>query len=132
MSKLSAEEIESIVSNDLPDYKLKEDSLEGASDAASRDSIRTTIMEQVEANTPDLDALKAKYLGEDSFAADSAGGLSADEDPDTRAFAAAEDEPEDEIVAVVPKTSSHPLDRGARAKAVIISGENKKVIGQQG
>ena len=37
-----------------------------------------------------------------------------------------------EIVLVEPKTAPHPLDRGSRPKAVVISTKDKKIIGTQG
>ncbi len=42
------------------------------------------------------------------------------------------DSAEDAIVAITPINSTHPLDRGGRSKAAVISGSEKRVIGQQG
>jgi hypothetical protein len=49
-----------------------------------------------------------------------------EEEPPTDAAA-----PEDEIVIVEPEKKA-PLDRGARGKAIVVSGKKKKIIGQQG
>jgi len=81
-----------------------------------------------EAHTPDARTLRKKYLHEKFIEGTSA----ADErEPNGAPVADAADD-DTEIVLVEPKTSPHPLDRGSRPKAVVISTKNKKIIGTQG
>lgn len=43
-----------------------------------------------------------------------------------------EDDADDAIAAVSPKSAAHAWDRGSRPMAAVISGSGKRVIGQQG
>ena len=141
MTKLLREELEQIVSQDLPGYKMSEETIREDEGYGSRDSSGNSkaIEQQVDAVTPDIDALRMKYLqnqylGTDS---DSSGsyGITADEEYESGLIgrvAPGEDSPEDEIIAVQSESSAHPWDRSARPKAAVISGKEKKVIGQQG
>ena len=76
-----------------------------------------------------------KYL-RDKFLNDGAGGGREDGEPNGRppadaagAYAADDDT---EIVMVEPKVAPHPLDRGSRPKAIVISTTQKKIVGEQG
>jgi hypothetical protein len=128
MSKLSREELQRIISEDLPGYRVAEKN-EGAADSSTAAS---SAKVDIEGETPDLGALRVKYLREKYL------GLGADSaDVETDALEetaeSAEANPdEDEIVAVTPENAAHPWDRGARPKATVVSGKEKKVIGQQG
>ena len=110
MAKLTQEEKEEIVKRYLPGYKIVPKHDDTSSD--------NTPSEQVDAGTPDLEALKQKYFGTapeitESMVADSA---STDDD--------------DEIVQVEPERRSNPLDTSSRAKSIVISGNEIK--GSQG
>lgn len=130
MSKLSPEQIDEIVSSELPNYEVKRES-EGNRGSLDEVDFASATMDQVEAVTPDLEALKAKYLNQGASSPDYDAAVA--ESVELEAAEAPEEEsPEDVIVAVVPKSSLHPWDRGARPKAVVISGSTKKIVGQQG
>jgi hypothetical protein len=111
MAKLTPEEKEEIVKRYLPGYKLVPQSEE----SRSPDS---TPAERADAGTPDLDVLKRKYFGAGAEIADSAEADSAASDDD------------DEIVQVEPEQRRDALDRGSRAKSIVISGD--KIKGSQG
>ena len=111
MAKLSPEQKERIVKKYLPGYKIVSEAREGAGSTAD------TPERQVDAGTPDLEALKRKYFGD-------AGAV-----PDAVAADSATDD-DDEIVQVEPENRSNPLDRGSRAKSIVISGNEVK--GSQG
>jgi len=136
MTKLTQDEIKHIVEQDLPAYKV----YEGASGVEGGDLVNDFANfksdDLAEASTPDIDTLREKYLGGKHLETDSSSSpndLNAIPDESVADDAAGEGDPaEDEIIAVQPKVSGHPLDRGARPKAVVISGEEKKVVGEQG
>ena len=117
MGKLSMEEKEQIIKRDLPGYRIVEKSHEESADHAD------SMKQPPEAGTPDIRELRRKYFG---IVDEWANG------PDTSASDAgvSDEDDEDEIVAVEPENRSDPLDRGGRAKSVIISGG--KVTGSQG
>lgn len=77
---------------------------------------------KAEATTPNLDALKRKYLGSDDASSDSV-------EPEADALGGENDDTE--IVHVEPKNAS-ARDRRARAKAVVVSKSQGKIIGTQG
>jgi len=108
MAKLSDEEKERIVKKYLPGYKI----VSQAEEASTEDSSD----KQVDAGTPDIEALKLKYFGQTGAA------------PDAVVADAADDE--DEIIQVEPEKRSDALDRGSRAKSIVISGNEIK--GSQG
>lgn len=138
MTKLPREEIEKIIRKDLPGYRLTEQSVSSEDDYESMGDSDSTFEERsAEAVTPDIDKLRMKYLynkylGQDSASSDDS--VEADDSYESLAEDGHEtdEEDEDEIVAVSPESSSHPWDRSARPKAAVISGKEKKVIGQQG
>lgn len=115
MGKLSTEEKSRIIKRDLPGYKIVEQSPEESADEGSE-----YLKPQPEAGTPDFRELRRKYFG---LVDEWANG------PDSSASDAAESG-DDEIVTVEPENRSDPLDRGGRAKAVVIS--NGEVTGSQG
>ena len=113
MAKLTPEEKEQIVKKYLPGYKLVRDV--EADDRSPDDQ----PAKGADAGTPDFRALKQKYFGTTGDVADS---VAADASPN--------DDDDDEIVQVEPERRASPLDRGSRAKSIVISGE--KVKGSQG
>jgi hypothetical protein len=108
MAKLSPEQKERIVKKYLPGYKIVSQAEEEATEDSS--------YKQVDAGTPDLEALKQKYFGETGAAPDAVVADAADDD--------------DEIIQVEPEKRSNALDRGSRAKSIVISGNEIK--GSQG
>ena len=136
MANLTDAEIEEIVKQGLPGYKVSPKS-QVARPGVDTDSVRRGASASRAQNR--ADTLRRRYLGTDTDAA-----AEEDEEAETATFVA-EDEParpdsaidddedDDEIiVAVEPETDADPLDRGSRAKAAVISKKEKKVIGQQG
>ena len=128
MAKLSKEDLEQIVSHDLPGYKVSRKS------KAEEQTGRAGGVRDTGADDSRAESLRRKYLG----------GAADDEDDDDASgpfesmAGAADNNPggddtDDEvIVAVEPETSNHAWDRSARPKAAVISKKDKKVIGQQG
>lgn len=124
MAELENKELERIVRRDMPGYRLAQSEKNLADD-------RTTGAEVTpDAVSPDLETLYRKYFG--SAAAEDVAGYA-----DNRPTAAGRiertlDADTERIVTVEPEYPRDPLDRGARAKAVIVSTEQKRVIGFQG
>lgn len=114
MGKLSMDEKVRIINRDLPGYRIIEQSAEEADSDALEQS-----KPQPEAGTPSIPELRRKYFG---LADEWTNG------PDTNASDAPGDD--DEIVVVQPENKSDALDRGGRAKSVVIS--NGEVTGSQG
>ena len=110
MAKLSSEQKEKIVKKYLPGYKIVPEAREGGT--LTDDNPDRTV----DAGTPDLEALKRKYFGDTGAVPDAVADSAADDD--------------DELVQVEPETRSDPLDRGSRAKSIVISGNEVK--GSQG
>jgi hypothetical protein len=106
MAKLPKEEVEKIIKKSMKGYKLREE----------KPTDDPTNRVKPDAGGLDLEALRRKFLRTDYV----------EEEPPTDAAQA-----DDEIVIVEPKGRA-PLDRGARGKAVVVSGKKKKIIGQQG
>jgi hypothetical protein len=115
MAKLSAEDKARIIKRDLPGYKIVEEVHDDASDEGSE-----RIKPRPDAGTPDFRELRRKYFGQDE---DWANG------PDSSASDAAPSD-DDEIVRVELENKSDALDRGGRAKSVVIS--KGEVTGSQG
>lgn len=136
MANLTDEELDEIVKQSLPGYKVSPksqvakqvrevDSARRSADASSTDSRRAEV-------------LRRRYLGTDAEAVDDEDDLTEDSAPLAAAKDyvpendLADDDDDEMIVAVEPETAADPLDRGTRAKAAVISKKGKKVIGQQG
>jgi hypothetical protein len=124
MAKLSKQDLAQIVEKQMPKYKLADTPVA----PAAADGTKTRA--KPEGQTPDLDTLRKKYLRE-KFLSDAPGGGYRDGEPNGQPAADAADD-ETEIVLVEPKTAPHPLDRGSRPKAVVVSTRQKKIIGEQG
>jgi len=115
MAKMKKEEIEQIVRRDMPGFHVaRKSATRNAADAAKK---RPTP----DANTPDLDALRKKYLSGDSK-------KTARPQTDTRPTEA----DDDEIVAIEPDDAPDSFERVSRSKAVVVSGANKRIVGKQG
>jgi hypothetical protein len=112
VAQLSQDELKDIVARDLSGYRLA--TTQPAVDA------QPVVRAAPEATTPDIEALRRKYLGSEAAPGDDV------------SFGIGDDSAGDAIVAVQPETSTDPWSRGARPKAVVISGSEKKVIGSQG
>jgi hypothetical protein len=119
MARLSASELESIVARDLPGYTLvSRDPLEGAADHLT----------QAEDAAPELKVSKSKKKRRNSSSKRRSGG----ETPASDGQETPEKKVEDELVTVERKDAADPFDQGTLRKAVIISGEDGRVIGSQG
>ncbi|MDQ5857401.1 MAG: hypothetical protein M3542_03885 [Acidobacteriota bacterium] len=122
MAKPPRETIERIVQRDMPGYKLVDKKPEPpARDSAARPA----------ADTPDVQALREKYLRRRSPSSDERSSARPHESQSDRPTSATD---EDAIVAVEPENRSRDgqLPGGGRSKRVVISGEKKEIIGRQG
>ena len=127
MAKLSNEEMQRIVEQQMPRYKVcVPDAAPAAADAGG-----TATRAKPEAETPDLKTLRKKYL-RDKFLGTTDNGLDQTGEPNPQPATDAGADDDTEIVLVEPKTEPHPLDRGSRPKAIVVSTTQKKIIGQQG
>ena len=118
MTKLTPEDLEAIVARDLPGWRVRQ-GVPRASAAESRQG-------QADAATPDIDALRRKYLGTTTPPA-----VSADEEE--REFGnTAGDDAEDVMVVVEPEAEPDAFHQGPGPKGVIISTREGRVIGSQG
>jgi hypothetical protein len=125
MAKLGREDRDRIIKRDLPGYRVVEQRQSEADESADT----TTAPVRPEAGTPDVAELRRKYFGSSDSAADSVStGHNPGSNPGSNPGGFEEDE--DEIVRVTPESVADPLDRGGRAKSVIISREGVK--GSQG
>ena len=125
MSKLSREELQKIIAEDMPGYRIADEASAGVTDSGVQHSTSG-----VEGETPDLSELRIKYLREKYLGLDS---NPSDTGTTEEAEEAAEANPdEDQIIAVKPEQTGHPWDRSTRPKATVVSAKEKKVIGQQG
>ena len=125
---MDKELLKQIVNRDLSGYKISDRSVHNEDDEGfeSMDSIKQT---QSESSTPDFKALRQKYLRQD----DSYESMdSGDEAESTDATEILNSSDQDEIVTVEPETGNNPFDRISRSKAVVISGSEKKIVGEQG
>lgn len=111
MAKLGKEDMDRIIKRDLPGYRVVEQRQSEADESA--DAIPAPV--RPDAGTPDVAELRQKYFGSSDYAADSAGAAY-----NSGSNPGSEDD-DDEIVRVTPESVADPLDRGGRAKSVIIS-----------
>lgn len=117
MAKLSKEEIEEIIKQEYPGYRVVETT--GAVDALSSPA-------KADERTPDIDALITKYR---KAAPNPGPGDEESTDAESREAVEAE---EDQMVTIEPETPPNPWDHGSRPKSVIISAKDKKIIASQG
>jgi hypothetical protein len=127
MAKLSDEELQRIVEEQMPGFTLARRVT--AADAAPR--------AKPDAVSPDLASLKRKYPG--AAADDTEAAAAGDEIEDAADYYEAPgeedadaDADEDAIVVVEPTAPRDPLDPGAGPKTVVVSGAEKRIIGYQG
>ena len=125
MAKLTSEDIERIIKEQMPGYRVVEH--HAVEDAVAQ---RVTPTE----GTADLAELQERVARQraqtdnpgDTPHADNPG---ADEAP---AEPLADDEEEDHMVVVAPEAPPTPWDHGSKAKVVIVSGRDGKIITSQG
>ena len=127
MAKLSKEEMQRIVDQQMPRYKVR---VPGAAPVAA-DAGGAPTRATPEAETPDLKTLRKKYL-RNKFLGTTDSGFDQTGEPNSQPATDAGADDDTEIVLVEPKTESHPLDRSSRPKAIVVSTTRKKIIGQQG
>jgi hypothetical protein len=132
--ELSKEELEEIIEKDIPGHRMSRKSFRNQTDEV--DAARALDMETPEASTPDVETLREKYLQDKFFgsknrseSAEMETSAERSASPKTKSL---DEEPEDIIVSVKPKQSSGMRDDSSQLKAAVISGAEKKVIGQQG
>lgn len=126
---MNKELLKQIVERDLEGYKVSDRSVHSEQNDEGFESMDSIKDNQSESNTPDFRLLRKKYLHQDdSFESNE---LESDEEYLVAADGVAAPE-QDEIIAVEPETAAHPWDRAARPKAIVISGSEKRVVGEQG
>jgi hypothetical protein len=113
MPKLPKDELERIVERDAPGHML-------APTPEAQDERATRA--EPEESSPDIAALREKYLGETA---------APEAEAPTDAGDAGE-EPDDEIVPVQRTDAADPFDHESRPKTIVVSGKDKKIIGSQG
>lgn len=134
MANLTDSELEEIVKQGLPGYKISPKSQVARQGFESDEARRGASASRAENRA---ETLRRRYLGTDAEVeaeeedAAEAATFVAEEEPAPHE-SAIDDEDDEIIVAVEPETASDPLDRGSRAKVAVISKKEKKVIGQQG
>ena len=124
---MDKELLKQIVNRDLSGYKISDRSIHNEDDGGLESMDSGSRQTQAESSTPDFKALRRKYLHQD----DSSESIASDnESYANESVDSGEDQ--DEIVAVEPETGTNPFDRVSRSKAVVISGSEKKIVGEQG
>jgi hypothetical protein len=124
MSKLPRDELERIIERDAPGHTL--------ATAREGQDQRSTRAEPEE-SSPDIAALRSKYLGEPvSLAATADEGAPAGGAADGADAGDAGAEADDEIVPVQRIDAADPWDHESRPKTIVVSGKDKKIIGSQG
>jgi hypothetical protein len=120
MVKMKKEQVERIISRELPGYRLRQAS-------ETIDSNRRTTS-AAEATTPEIGQLMRKFgLG----SSDESAGLRDAGLTDRSGGTSNGDSVDDEIALVEQTNAADPLSRGNRPKAKVLSA-NGKVIGSQG
>jgi hypothetical protein len=114
MAKLTKEEAAQIVTRELKGYHVT-----SASQAAV-DAFKG-LRSSPDASTPDLAALRKKYLNQST--------PESDELPNGRGW---NNDDDDVIVTVEPEHPADPFSRSARPKTKIVSSSKKTIIGSQG
>ena len=135
MARLTDSELEEIVKQSLPGYKVSSKS-KVVGQGFESDTVRPGASAGRSESRAEI--LRRRYLGPDAEGETEEEDRSAEtatfvdeEEPDAR-DSAIDDEDDAMIVAVEPEHPADPLDRGSRAKAAVISKKEKKVIEQQG
>ena len=122
MAKMRKEEIERVIQKKMPGYQV----VPKKPKTDSRDSSTP-----VQSDTPDIAALRRKYLRRRPELDGRTEGTRRSSGRDDNPGPAGED---DAIVEVEPKDRSRDLQLpgGSRSKRVVISGDSKDIIGRQG
>lgn len=123
MSRLSDEALEQIIQQQMPGHRIlrREPSAEQVS-YAGVDAVPASVNTNADAVSPDLEALKLKYLGS-NYRSRSAGFDSRQADSSTT-------NDDSELVIVHVDQPQDSFDPGPGPKGVII--KDGKIIGQQG
>lgn len=117
MARMKKEDVERIIQREMPGYRVAPQRGGPGADAPRK---RATAG----AGTPDLEALKRKYLSKEPKTSGSA--ATGRDSVHTRR------NEDDEIVVVEPDSVVDPWDRVSRRKAVVVSGREKRIVGKQG
>jgi hypothetical protein len=115
MSKLSWKDKDEIIKRDLPGYRIVHSKASESADVSAEET-----QPEADAGTPDIRELRRKYFG---IADELSNGPAVSAD-------SVSDSDEDELVRVELENKPDELDRGSRAKSVLISGGEVK--GSQG
>ncbi len=118
MQRLSQSDIEEIIRQEKPGFRVLDETQEPA---AARDSHYVDV--PVADQTPDIETLRELYLGSRP-----AGSTSdAPATPTTE-----RDSGETQVVVIVPAITATPHDRGPGPKSVLVSSRTKRVTAVQG
>jgi hypothetical protein len=122
MAKPPRETLEKVIEKQMPGYKIAP---KKKPTAASRDS-----SSQPDSDTPDIAALRRKYLRRRTRDGQNSEGATGNSTRDAGQRGGIDDA----IVAVEPKDRSRDgqLPGGGRSKRVVISGDTNEIIGRQG
>lgn len=129
MSRMTDEEINDIIERELPGYRMSRSKL----DTGEQDAMPSVARAKSDASTPALEKVRAKYLGKREGKSRSARSTKS-----RRSRSAPRDEvnpdlvADDDVIVAVEPSDRDPLDRGARAKSVVVSAKEKRIIGRQG
>ena len=115
MAKLTKEQAAQIVAKELKGFRVT------SASPSAMDAFKG-MRASAEASTPDLAALRRKYLKQST--------PESDEMPNGRDWNNIVDD--DVIVTVEPENPADPFSRAARPKTKIISSTKKTIIGSQG
>lgn len=124
MANLGTEELARIVRRDVPGYRL-------ATPEKTLADSRTGNEVAPDAVSPDLDTLYQKYFGV-GLASDEVAGYADSTISEPGRIERTLDADKERIVTIEPEHPRDLLDRGSRAKTVVVSTEKKRVIGFQG
>lgn len=130
---MDLKDVEKIIERDLPGKRMSKKSLMNENEM--RDSFDNVGTEKPEASTPEFQTLREKYLTEKFFGFSDSSGLESSLDfssNDDVVDSENSNENQDVIVSVRPKEATDLRDDSSQLKTAVISGTEKKVIGQQG
>jgi hypothetical protein len=124
VAELSDRDLDKIIKRDMPGYRMARRTK--ATDERAREA-------EPDARSPDLDALRKKFLGKDATGADELSTDAAVEAVDADEPATVEEADADEtIVPVEPEAPRDPTDQRSHSKVAVVSNRDQKVIGSQG
>lgn len=117
---MEKDKLEKIIRDKIPGYRMLDRS------ELEHDSVSQV---KADATSPDLEALRRKFLGAGRSAGPSSKFHNATK-LRRRAAAIRSGEPNDEVVVVVPDNAA--VDSRHHSKVVIISGKTGEIVGEQG